>query len=101
MDGVYARAKDELNNPLSPYYLGATSSLQGLDNYLRGYNTNYFGGNAYQYLAPRQADSVEIYHKAHEARKKRNTWIGIGIAAIAAYIFRGKIPLIGKYLKKS
>lgn len=105
MDGVFSRANDELKNPMSPYYLGGYSSLENLDNYMYrgGYNTNYFGSNAYNYLAPRNCDTVEIYHREQEARRQRNIWTGIGIAALAigGWLCRGKIPLIGKYLKKA
>ena len=101
MDGVFSRAQAELNDPMSPYYLGAPSTMDRIDGYLR--RTNYFGPNARNYLAQPTCDSVEILERMRERRTKRNWLYGLGIAAAAvtAYLFRGKIPLIGKFLKKA
>ena len=103
------KAQQELANPASPFYLGNGTSLQRLDSYLKGYgygnfsggiNTNYFGANKKMYLAPPSRDKFELYNKA-VAQNQTKRWIAGGLAAIAGlFLLRGKIPFIGKFLKK-
>jgi len=101
MDAAISRAEAELRDPNSIYYIGGPSSIEKVHNYLN--RTNYFGSDAHRYLAPRTCDTVEIYSRCHERREKRRWFYTIGIigAAILAYMGRGKIPLIGKFLKKT
>ena len=98
MDGVYQRAQAELNNPDSPYYLGAPSSIERLRSYMGEIKTNYFGPDAKRYLARRNVDSFELLEKMREKRSQRN-WLYAALG-ITAFLFRGKIPIIGKFLKK-
>lgn len=103
MDGVFSRANAELNDPNSPYYLGRPSSISQIDSYLRGgYRTNYFGPNASRYLSSLDHDAFML-QKSRDRRNNENllTFLGIGVAAITAWCLRGKIPFIGKFLKKA
>ena len=103
------KAQQELSNPSSPFYIGNGSSFSRLNNYLNGYgygnfrggiNTNYFGANKKMYLAPPSTDKFELYHKA-VAQNQTKKWIAGGLAAVAGFfLLRGKIPFIGKFLKK-
>lgn len=109
-DLTFANVREELNNPNSPYYLGSPSTYEKIQDFLRSYNnkginTNYFGGNAKNYLSRAESDYF-IHNKMMneiEQKNKFKAWtLGIGMATAAglAYIFRGKIPLIGRFLKK-
>ena len=109
-DSTLASVKQELNNPDSPYYLGKPSTIEQIQNFLNGYNnkginTNYFGENAKQYLSRSEYDYF-IHNKMMneiENKNKNKAWtLGIGAVLLTsmAYLFRGKIPLIGRFLKK-
>ena len=102
MEAVFKRAQAETLDPNSPYYIYGPSSVELIDKYTNTIDTNYFGPNAKNYLARNNMDSFEMLDKMREKRTKRNWMYGIGIAAaaIGAYLFRGKIPFIGKFLKK-
>ena len=107
-DSTFVNARYELNDPNSVYYLGRPSVYEELQNYLHGYGgrgTNYFGRNARNYISRTERDCF-IHNKIMNDIEKKNkfeAWaVGIGAVALAglAYVFRGKIPLIGKFLKK-
>ncbi len=110
-DSTFASVQRELNNPDSIYYLGGPSSYEKLQNFLNGYgingiNTNYFGKNAKNYLARAEQDAF-VHNKIMQDIDKRNKWetgllwAGVALTTGLAYIFRGKIPFIGKFLKKT
>lgn len=103
MDGVFSRANAELNDPNSPYYLGRPSSIEQINSYLRGeYRTNYFGPSASRYLSSLDRDAFMLQKaKDRENNERILTFFGVGIAAITAWCLRGKIPFIGKFLKKA
>ncbi len=107
MDGyTLANVQHELNNPNSAFYLGNPSTYEQINNLIHGgmqsqeIRTNYFGKDKNKYLSPPTTDSVEILNKVKKERKTLNWVIGGSIAAVIGFLFRGKIPIIGKLLKK-
>ena len=100
MEGVYQRAQAELNDPRSPYYLKAPTTADHIERMMGGIKTNYFGPNAKNYLARKNVDTVELLHKMRDKRNKRNWMYGLGNTAVAAFLFRKKIPIINWFFKK-
>lgn len=114
----YSGLNDDLTNPNSPYYLGAPSSLEQINNYLHGthygynnnpyYNTNFLGKVNNRFITPLRADQVEIQGRIAERRRKEGLSIGVAaaIAGVASLLIFRKtanfvkgLPLIGKLFK--
>lgn len=102
-EAIEAAQRYDLNNPNSPFYLGKKSDLFLLNEYLHGkksgYNTNFLGLKK-SVLAPARYDHVDIGNKILAEQKTKKWLAGGAIAVAAAFLLRGKIPFIGKFLKK-
>ncbi|MDD3594501.1 MAG: hypothetical protein PHX18_07735 [Candidatus Gastranaerophilales bacterium] len=87
--------QENLNNPLSPYYVGNAMGA-GYGNY--GYNTNFLGGT--RLATPPSVDTYGAVNRAVEKRSKLEMFLIGGAVAVTAFLLRHKIPLIGPLLKK-
>ena len=100
-------AEQELNNPMSPYYIGKPTVPEQIRGFLNGtgrvdtvgrYNTNYFGPNKKFFLAQPSVDTVQIHNKIRQ-RKDFNYLVGrvaLGTAAVVSLLLLRKIPGVGK-----
>ena len=94
--------RNDLCDPNSPYYLGQPSTIDYIQQTLRGmgvnrgrcYNTNYLGSNKRAFLAQPQVDTFMVMKNAHDDNI-RNNWmkfiVGTTVGLASLFVFK-KIP---------
>lgn len=80
--------QENLNNPISPYFLGTSNA----------YNTNFLGG--VKLMTPPSVDTYGAVNRAVEKRSKLEMFLIGGALTLGAFLLRHKVPLVGPLLKK-